>query len=269
MSVIKLKQLLIGAIALAGVIASLVIRHSTTTQFRARQAALVQQNTELRCLAEENQRLSKRLLEAGFGTNHPSRDHSAELASLRNEADVLRARIRELARAAANQAPRPLFDSTAPASRTAPHSGFVVSESHSEDYKEKLYKIGASSPHFGPFNIDARKDAQNLGQAVAKYARDHDGELPSSFELAAPYFLERYRVPSAGDYEIVYHGSLNELVNIPGQAVALIRERQPWPTPEGKLGRIYVMANGSVKFVEASDNFQSWEAEHIVPPHRP
>ena len=65
---------------------------------------------------------------------------------------------------------------------------------------------------------------------------------------------------------MVYQGSFNEFTNIPDQAVALIRERQPWPTPRGKSARIYVMANGFVRIVEADDNFQSWEAEHIIPP---
>ncbi len=66
-------------------------------------------------------------------------------------------------------------------------------------------------------------------------------------------------------FEIVYQGSYNELTNVPLQAVALIRERQPWPTPGGKWARIYIMA-GEIEIVESDDNFQSWEAAHIIPP---
>jgi hypothetical protein len=68
------------------------------------------------------------------------------------------------------------------------------------------------------------------------------------------------------EFEMVYQGSYNELTNVPWQEVALIRERQAWPTPSGKWARIYVTADGDVKVVESDDNFQSWEAEHIIPP---
>jgi hypothetical protein len=72
--------------------------------------------------------------------------------------------------------------------------------------------------------------------------------------------------PLPSGFEMVYEGSTNELTNVPWQEVALIRERQPWPTPGGKWARIYVTAHGEIEIVESDDNFQSWEAEHIVPP---
>jgi len=65
---------------------------------------------------------------------------------------------------------------------------------------------------------------------------------------------------------LVFEGSTNELTHVPWQEVALIRERQAWPTPGGKWARIYVTADGQIEIVESDDNFQSWEAEHIVPP---
>ena len=68
---------------------------------------------------------------------------------------------------------------------------------------------------------------------------------------------------------MIYQGSLKELTNVPQQAVALIRQRQAWPTPLGKWARIYVMAGGDLNVVESDDNFQSWEAAHIIPPPGP
>jgi hypothetical protein len=268
MSARRLKIIFVAAIILASVIASLAIRYRAEAQLRGRQPALDQQNEDLTRLRAEYQRLSRLSLQTRpLGTSDPSQDNSAELAKLRSEAEALRKQTNELAQAAAeNTRAAQLPNIPMPDSRGPRHSGFVISDSDSEEYKEKLYTIGASSPHFGPFNIDARKDAENLGRAVMKYALEHQGQFPSSFQLAAPYFLERYRVPNADEYEIIYQGSLNDLADIPKQAVAIIRERQPWPTPDGKRGRIYVMANNFVKFVESSDNFQSWEAEHLIPP---
>jgi hypothetical protein len=70
----------------------------------------------------------------------------------------------------------------------------------------------------------------------------------------------------AGDFDLICQGSLNELTNVPLQAVAIVREHEPWQTPEGKWARTYIMAAGKVNIVESDDNFQAWEAEHIIIP---
>jgi hypothetical protein len=265
-----IRIIVVGAIAISGVVASLVIRHNTQAQLRQGEERFEQQNAELASLAKEHQRLTNMLTRARCSaTNSPV--HTTELIRLRAEAEALRKQTNELAKA--RQA-RPKLSHELPSIPVPPRASstklygveMVVSASDSEQYRHELYKMGASSPHSGPFNINARKDAQNLGHAIKRYALDHDGELPSSFDLPAAYFLERYRVPHASEYEIVYQGSLNDFTNIPKQAIALVREREPWPTPAGKLGRIYVMANGFVRFVESDDNFQAWEAEHVIPP---
>jgi len=67
-------------------------------------------------------------------------------------------------------------------------------------------------------------------------------------------------------FEIVYQGSLNELRDVPLREVVLIRERQPWLTPGGKWSRVYGMGDGFPRIVESDDNFQSWDAQHIIPP---
>ncbi len=51
--------------------------------------------------------------------------------------------------------------------------------------------------------------------------------------------------------------------------VALIREREPWLTPEGNWARVYGYADGWSEIVQPydpEDNFQSWEAAHVIPP---
>ena len=55
--------------------------------------------------------------------------------------------------------------------------------------------------------------------------------------------------------------------NIRGRGTSgqnLVRQRQAWPTPAGKMGRIYVMADGLLRVVEAEDNFVRWEEAHVV-----
>ena len=264
-----IKWFVVLAVALTAAAPSLVIRHKSQHQLRGMQERLDHQRLELTSLSREHQRLSNLLRSADAHVGESPLEDSAELARLRAEADALRNETNELANAIQTNSPASIVLPSTPGPTRASSRGgvdIVVSDSDSEEYKHQLYQVGASSPHYGPFNIDGRKDAQNLAQSLRTYARESGGTIPSSFDEAAQYLFKNYRVPNAAEYEIVYQGSLNDLSNIPQQAVALVRERQPWPTPAGKLGRIYVMANGFVRIVESSDNFQSWEAEHLIPP---
>src|SRR5438093_533107 len=69
-------------------------------------------------------------------------------------------------------------------------------------------------------------------------------------------------------FDIIYHGSLDELKGIPRGSVAVIRERQPWIAPSGKQARVYGMANGSSEIIEWDDDFKGWVAEHRPPSAR-
>jgi len=264
----QLEIVVIAAIAASGLVTSLAIHHQAQMKLREKETVLRQQGNQLDKLTDEHQRLSNLLDEPdSSATRVPADDCTAELVRLRAEAETLRKQTNELAKELAEHHRSPPLPYAARANTGGPGgSPYVVSDSNSDEYKEQLYRIGAASPHFGPFNIDARKDAQNLAEAVRKYAREHQGEFPSNFDQATAYFFKEYRPPQTSEFEILYQGSLNDLRNIPDQVVALVRERQPWPTPRGQWGRIYVMANGFVRIVESDDNFQSWEAEHIIPP---
>jgi hypothetical protein len=66
------------------------------------------------------------------------------------------------------------------------------------------------------------------------------------------------------DFELVFQGSQSDLTNIPPRRVALIRERQCL-TLEGKWERVYGYADGAVEIIQSDDNFQSWDAQHIIP----
>lgn len=254
---------IIVTVSLIGLMVCLVVRRSAQAKLYEADARLKQQTEQLEELAAEHRRLANR------ATTHesPVEESRAELEKLRAEAEALRKQTNELVRrlAEAPRQPTPKLD--ARMTRHSP-SPDVVSDSDSAEYKEHLYKIGRSSPHSGPSNIDAFKDAQNLAQSLRSYALENGGRFPATFEEAAPYLFKEsyYRTPHSSEYEIVYHGTLDELANIPAQVVVVLRERQPWPTPDGKWGRLYATAHGSIKIVESDDNFQAWEAEHIIPP---
>ena len=287
-----------SAFLVGGLTASLVIQDRAEGKLRESDAVLRQQDYQLAVLAAEHQRLSNLVAQANSSS---AEDQLAELAKLRSQAEAFRKQTNELGKQLAENR-RSRQSQTLPRSRSDTHYFVgmlsVVSDSTSEEYAKQLDRM----------TYDKMGDVRNLSLAVRQYAREHQGEFPTNFDQAAPYFYEfqaqknkiheqlrklaessqppkevnlrdlvadkgesatppkQKQSPLPSAFEMVYQGSYNELTNVPWQEVALIRERQAWPTPSGKWARIYVMAGGDVTIVEADDNFQDWEAEHIIPP---
>jgi hypothetical protein len=272
----QFKFILIGSIAIAGSTASLVIQHQAQIRLRANESVLHQQVNQLAALQSEHKRLSNRLAQGIASV--AAGDPTAEMMKLRSQAHALRKQANELAKQRAEDHRwRPVHTESRPDSSSGFHrsspvgSADIVSDSNSDEYRVELYKLACAAPHSLPLSNNRTMDnARHLSSAVRTYAREHQGEFPTTFDQVGPYlnlgFYKDYEPPRSSQFEMVYQGSLSELTNVPLQVVALIREQQAWPTPRGMKARIYVMAAGEVKVVESDDNFQSWEAEHIIPP---
>lgn len=295
----KFKIILIGVITLAGGTASLVIQHEARVNVRENDAVLRRQDNQLIELTAEHRRLSNRVAQANSST---AEQQTAELAKLRSQAEALRKQTNVLGKQLAeNRDSGPWRAGSRPDLRTRFLGDVAVaSDFNSEEYHKRLEETTSGK----------MADVRNLSSAIRTYAREHQGEFPTSLDQAAPYLYqiqarakalneqlrklessglpnqqldlrdlipaetkldpaappEQQESPRNREFEIVYQGSYNELTNVPWQAVALIRERQAWPTPGGKWARVYVMAGGAIEIVESEDNFQSWEAAHIIPP---
>jgi len=264
-------NLVVAGVALSGLLASLAIRHHADARIREKDASLWEQDDQLAEFEAERERLCTLLAQANNSTNTSlAADRIQELMKLGTEAEALQKQAddlgKELARGRRSEASQiASIPDTGPSSSSSV-ARYVVSDSSSEEYKVQLYKIASAAPHSFPLtNGRTIKDVRNLGSAVGKYAREHQGEFPSSFDQAVPYFYQDEETPRSSEFEMTFQGSLNELSNIPLQAVALIRERHAWPTQSGKWARVYLMASGFVRVVESDDSFQSWEAEHLIP----
>lgn len=260
----KFKIILIGAIAAGGMATSLGIRHRAQVKLRENDLVLQQLANELAEVAAEHERLSNLVAHAN---RSPAEDRSTELEKLRSEAAALRNEINELGKRAENRPPRPpqspwtWFTSWGLQGAGLQANFTVVTDSSSEEYMRQLHKMASSENNM---KLDT---ARNLGAALRDYAREQGGEFPSTVDQAAPYLRKGHEsLVGSKEFEMVYQGSLNELTNVLLKAVALVRDRQAWPTPGGKWARVYVMADGSPIIVESGDNFQSWEAAHIIPP---
>jgi len=241
--------ILVCALAIAGVTASLAIRHRTQVTLDAKTELFRRQDHQLAELAAHHRQLSNLIAQAA--RRRITEEPSAELIKLRAEAESLRQQTNELGKQLAAERRLASAQRASKFGSTTYEAGsyHIVSDSDSDEYGVRLYQAAAGERN--RFTGDAR----NLSWAVRRYARENQGRVPTNFDQAAAYaydeklplagtYKERNTMAGVNDFQIVFQGSLNDLANIPRQAVALIRQRQPWPTPNGKSGRIYTMADG-------------------------
>ena len=256
----KFKFLFTGIFVVAALLASLLIQRRADARFRENDTLLRQQDNQLAELTTENKRLSNPVVQAKTSRAVTPEDRTAELAQLRARVAALRRQTHQLA--------KQLMENR----RLAGAQFFLKGDFDLLEYNRESAITGAG----GPRATGKLNDARALTAALRKYADEHEGEFPQDFNQLAPYLpkaLEADSPPWANapltgtnDFEIVYQGAQSDLTNIPARRVALVRERQPSLTADGKWARVYGYADGAASIVESDDNFQSWEAQHIVPP---
>lgn len=237
----KTQIILVGALALGSLAISLIIEHRSQTALASQAMDLHRQQAEMAALLGDRERLTNRLAHAA---EQRQKEALAELATLREEAGALQKRIQQRTEKQAAQAASQTTTAPAPAVPKSP------------EYFRKLHQLaGTSNP-----------DAMALGMGIRLYANDHQGQVPATVDDLKPYLLKA-EMPLAGtnQFDIVYHGSMEALAQVPGSAVALTRDRRIWTAPSGKSARVYGMADGSARIVESDDDFRSWEAQHLVP----
>lgn len=239
----KVKIIVIGAVIATGVVASLLVHSQAQAKFLERAALLRQQDSQMAELTSEYQRLSDLV---DRSSNSPPIDRTAELMKLRTEAEALRKQTNELGKQLAE--------------RIRSRQPQTAADANSKEYRKQLHEMA-----------DEKTGVANaLSLALGRYAYYHHGDFPSNWDqdglsLSRPGGAKL--PPNAtNEFEIIYQGSRNDLTNVPWGAVAVIREWKSWPTPSGNRAKVYGMASGEAEVVESDDNFQAWEAEHIVPP---
>jgi len=262
---LKFKTTIVLVIIAVAIIASVLIHHRAQASLVANETLLQQQNDQLAALTAENQRLSNQLSRAK-SSDPLTIDHTAELADLRAKVESLRQRTNQLAE---------LAQQAAESRRLAGAQFYSTGDSNLLDHSHELNITFAGGPRAdGKLN-----DARSLAAALRKYADKHQGQFPDSQDQITPYLPKPLtsnstpwaNAPLSGtnDFEFVFQGTQTDLTNIPPRRVALIRERTPWQTADGKWARVYAYADGAASTVESDDNFQSWDAQHVIPSQAP
>jgi RNA polymerase sigma factor (sigma-70 family) len=242
MAITKLKSAAIGAVIVASVATSLVLQQQAQARLRAVDETGRQQADQLAQLQADNERLSNQL--ARESSVRPD-DQVNKLVALRAEAAALRKETNDMvALLTENRRLR------APPPKTeAPPTNPLQA-------KELLM----SKINFG-------KQAM---LAFIMHANDNGGMFPTNFDQAAKYMGGGVPPGSSvtpDQFEIVYHGALNDVTN--AADVIVIRELQANPPalPTDKWSRVYAFADGHVEVHASPDgNFDAWEQQHMVLP---
>ena len=252
-------RFILPALVLATAIASLLMHRRAQVELQANDALSRQRNSQVAALIAENQQLSNWVAQV---RSNPTtvHDEGAEVTQLRAKAQALRQETEDLAKQVAKE-----------------RLSAGVQVYASGDYTISAHNNVLGATLAGGPRADSAKlnDARVLTAALRKYADKHQGQFPLSLELVSAYLpkplqpdspsWENAPLSGTNDFEIVFQGTQNDLSDIPPRRVALIRERLPWPAASGKMARAYGYADGAADLVESDDNFQSWDAQHIVP----
>jgi hypothetical protein len=241
MGLAKFKPIVVVTMAVAGLAASLVVQHRAEARIRGNDEVLAEQANQLAQLAAEHERLSNRVVEL---QSSPAGGQVSELERLRVEADRLREQAKEIQRnLQQSSGTRKLLGV-----RSVP-PGYK----YSQEYFSKRQEVVAGK----------EKDASALSDAFYRYYTSHEDRFPSGLNELDPDHLS---LTGTNEFELLYPATPAALTNFPTQMVAVFRERQPWLAPSGKWARVYGGLTFPPRTVETDDNFQSWEAEHIIPP---
>src|SRR5436309_2910318 len=243
----------------ASVCASLLVHRLDQRRLNENDALLRQQADRLAELAADRPPLTKRVAQPTAGATS-AEDRTAEVSNLLAKAEALRQRTNQLG---IQLAARRL------------QAGVEFFSRGDSDLMEHNKESGISFAG-GPKAVGKVNDARAITEALRKYADEHHGEFPMRLDQAAPYLPKTLQsdsppwanAPPTGtnEFEVIYQGSRQDLSNIPLRRIALIREREPWLTEKGKWARVYGYVDGSAGTVESDDDFQSWNAQHIIPP---
>jgi len=107
--------------------------------------------------------------------------------------------------------------------------------------------------------------------AFMMYAEANEGRMPNGFEEARQFLPQEFESTfESGEFEIVFHGSLNELTSrktYDPSRVIVMREKLPTQNANGRWIRGYAFADGHSEIHSAptEDGFGDWENERWGP----
>jgi RNA polymerase sigma factor (sigma-70 family) len=242
MNTTKLKASIAGAIAVTGVVTSLLLQQRATARMNELDDLLRQQSKQSDDLAAENTHLSNRLAQASG-----AKGQQGELQKLRAAAEALRQKTNELA---------------------------SLREEH-QRLRQELHNTAQTALQKKEAMRAKINFEMDFLRAFRIYANNHADQYPTSFDQAAPSLPHGSNAATDAtrdDFEWVYQGTDINSTNINDTLV--IRETEPWLDSDGQWKKVYGFADGHTQVVTmpstwngvAYDSFQSYENDRIAAP---
>jgi hypothetical protein len=232
------------AFALLALVSVILWQHSRARTVVAEAAALREKVRQTVLVEEE----SRQLREALRLINEDSQAKLRELIQLRGQAASARQLKEENVRL------RGELESVALRSKRS-------SEQDGNPF-DRNYGIGAGS---------TVNHAKYWGYAMIKYAATHARRFPAGFAEAAPYFHDELSaeekakaIEAADRFELVYHGSQEDLDGLPPESTIIVREKEAWLDPQGRWCKAYSLSDGTALIrAQEKNDFAEWEGLRI------
>jgi hypothetical protein len=236
------QMIFVVSAVVAGALAALLIHRQGQAKWQTGESSLQEQSNQLAILTRDGERLSNLTAHA---TPIRINYNAAELAKLRAELASLQKQTNDLAhRSDTNRPARPS------------QSARLIGTQRPPEYWTQLHLLAGTRT----------QDAMSLGGEWEHFASEHQQQSPASLDELTTYMAKDNRAFSGtNQFEIVYQGSLDDLKGLPWGSVAVVREVQPWPGPDGTWMRVYGFPSGASQIV-SSDYVQAFEAQHVISP---
>jgi len=227
-------KLAISAIVAASVAVPFWMQHRSLSEVRQENESLRQRVEQLAQTEADNERMSNQLKQA---TASLPADQLNELLKLRGEVGGLRRQLAETIKQPRAKA-------------------FVPLQPASLDSREQQKELAIAKMNY----------TKHWMVSFVKYADQHEGQFPTTFEQAAAFMPDEIKGQTnlaTDQFEIVYQGSMKDIEQ--PMKMIVIREKEAWQTSDGGWARDYTFADGHSEIHKADDgNFEPWELQHMM-----
>jgi hypothetical protein len=232
----------VAAVVVAGAVTVAIIEYQSQAKLAVENESLRQQVSQLQ---SDVASFSNQIAAA---TAHPADDSQLkELMRLRGEVGRLRDQTNRMG---INLAQKDRALAARPVANTP-----VATVSDEEKQKQLWQQIAAAK----------LSDAKLMALAELTYAQNNQSRVATSYDQLASYLANNTeKLTGTNSFELVYHGSLSGVQNA-GSSL-MMRESQPWQTPDGKWARSYVFMDGHAEIhTESTADFSAYEQQHTIP----
>ena len=216
---------------IAGIMVFAFIQLREIRELKQEMRDLKEENTRIAALAEANTGLSNRLVKAAQDLEEGKR----EVARLRSSATQAK-RLREENHQLTDQRSRLIEQQQ-------------QDRAGRQNQPEKK-EIPWMDKRYGPGTSKRTGAARDWGLALKNYAEKNKGRYPRQLADAAPFLkLPEDRLnqalQQAQRFELVFHGTEDDLRQLPSESTIILRERTPLQSENATWTKVYGLADGS------------------------